>query len=56
MSFDCRRALDAGLAPRPLTATIDDTAAWLAHRDNAGAWKLVLGAEREREIVAATGS
>jgi 2'-hydroxyisoflavone reductase len=55
MSFDCRRALDAGLVLRPLTATIDDTAAWLSTRDNAGAWKLVLDADRERAIVAATG-
>jgi 2'-hydroxyisoflavone reductase len=50
MEFDCRRARDAGLALRPLTATIDDTAAWLAARENALAWKLVLGAGREREI------
>lgn len=52
MSFDCSRAARAGLAPRPLTATIADTAAWLATRDNSGAWKNVLGAQREREIVA----
>jgi nucleoside-diphosphate-sugar epimerase len=51
--FDCRRAASAGLVPRPLTSTIADTAAWLQHRDNAGAWKLVLGAAREREIAAA---
>jgi len=54
MAFDCRRALGAGLAPRPLTATVDDTLAWLLQRDNADAWKLVLGGERERAIVAAT--
>jgi 2'-hydroxyisoflavone reductase len=53
MEFDCTRAADAGLVPRPLTSTIDDTAAWLAARDNAGAWKHVLSAERERAVVAA---
>ena len=53
MEFDCRRAALAGLVPRPLTSTIADTAAWLATRDNAGAWKLVLGGAREREIVEA---
>ncbi|HEY1329458.1 MAG TPA: NAD-dependent epimerase/dehydratase family protein [Casimicrobiaceae bacterium] len=53
LSFDCGRAARAGLAPRPLTSTIADTAAWLAARANAGAWKNVLSAEREREIVEA---
>jgi 2'-hydroxyisoflavone reductase len=52
LSFDCSRAAASGLVPRPLTSTITDTAAWLATRDNSGAWKNVLGAEREREIVA----
>ncbi len=52
MGFDCRAALQAGLAPRPLTATIEDTAAWLVCRDHAGAWKQVLTAARERAIVA----
>jgi 2'-hydroxyisoflavone reductase len=51
LSFDCSRAARAGLVPRPLTSTIADTAAWLATRDNADAWKNVLTAEREREIV-----
>jgi len=53
MEFDCRRAASAGLVPRPLTSTIADTAAWLQSRDNTGAWKVVLGAAREREIAAA---
>jgi 2'-hydroxyisoflavone reductase len=53
MEFDCRRAAGAGLVPRPLTSTIADTAAWLQSRDNAGAWKVVLGGAREREIAAA---
>jgi 2'-hydroxyisoflavone reductase len=53
MTFDCRRALEAGLMPRPLVGTIDDTAAWLASRDNAGAWKVVLSGAKEREILQA---
>lgn len=52
LSFDCSRAARANLVPRPLTSTIADTAAWLATRDNGDAWKHVLSAEREREIVA----
>ncbi len=28
-----------------------DTAAWLAARDNAGAWKAVLTADAEREVL-----
>ena len=53
MEFDCRRAAHAGLVPRPLTTTIADTAAWLATRDNAGAWKHVLDGVKERAILAA---
>jgi len=53
MTFDCRRAAQAGLVPRPLTGTIDDSAAWLATRDNGGAWKVVMSGAKEREIVAA---
>jgi 2'-hydroxyisoflavone reductase len=53
LSFACSRAAATGLVPRPLTSTIADTAAWLAARDNTDAWKNVVGAEREREIVAA---
>ena len=37
---------------RPLAATIDDTAAWLASRENTGAWSHVLGAGSERGLVA----
>ncbi len=51
--FDCRRAQGEGLVVRPLAATIDDTAAWLAGRDNAGAWREVLTAAQERSLVAA---
>ena len=52
MEFDCGRALAAGLSIRPLAETIDATAAWLAARDNSGAWKAVLTADAEKEILA----
>ena len=56
MEFDCRRAASAGLRIRPLADTIDATAQWLAARDNTGAWKAVLTAAQEREILAAATS
>ncbi|MFO1395636.1 MAG: hypothetical protein U1F48_01105 [Burkholderiales bacterium] len=56
MEIDCRKAARAGLAVRPLAATIADTAAWLAQRSDPNAWKDVLGADAEREILAARGS
>ncbi len=49
---DSGKAQAAGLRARPVAATIADTAAWLAQRDNAGAWKVVLGAEAEMAIAA----
>ena len=52
MEFDCRRAQAAGLSIRPLAETVDATAAWLAARDNSSAWKAVLTAEAEQEILA----
>ena len=52
MEFDCRRATAAGMRIRPLPETIDATAAWLAARDNGNAWKAVLTASAEREILA----
>jgi hypothetical protein len=52
MTMDCSRAQRAGLATRPLVQTVTDTAAWLAARDNAGAWKQVLGADAERALLA----
>jgi 2'-hydroxyisoflavone reductase len=55
MEFDCRRAEAAGLRVRPLAETIDATATWLSARDNSGAWKAVLTAEREKDILAAAG-
>ena len=55
MAIDCSKAQAAGLRTRPLAETIADTAAWLAQRDNAAAWKDVLSAGAEREILAASG-
>ncbi len=52
MEVDCRRATAAGMRSRPLAETIEATAAWLAQRDNAPAWKAVLTADAEREIAA----
>jgi 2'-hydroxyisoflavone reductase len=49
---DIRKAQAAGLRARPVAATIADTAAWLAQRDNTGAWKAVLAAEAEMTIAA----
>ena len=51
MTMDCARAKAARLATRPLADTIADTAAWLATRDNAGAWKHVLTADAERTLL-----
>lgn len=54
MQIDCTKAERAGLRTRPLAQTIDDTAAWLVQRDNREAWKDVMGADAEREILTAT--
>jgi 2'-hydroxyisoflavone reductase len=43
----------AGLAHRSLAATLRDTAAWLAARDNTGAWQKVITAEQEASLLAA---
>jgi 2'-hydroxyisoflavone reductase len=50
---DCTKAQHTGLAMRPLAAIVADTAAWLVARDNAVAWRNVLTAQAEREILAA---
>ena len=52
MAFDCTRASRAGLATRPLAQIVADTAVWLAARDDADAWKNVLTAQGEAEILA----
>jgi 2'-hydroxyisoflavone reductase len=51
MEFSCARAFAHGLALRPLEDTIDDTAAWLDTRRDDGAWRNVLSADRERELL-----
>ena len=51
MQIDCTKAQRAGLRTRAIEATVRDTAQWLAQRDNAGAWKDVLTADAEREIL-----
>jgi len=51
MAMDCSRARAAGLAIRPLTDTIRDTAAWLSVRDNAGAWQHVMSGDVERKLL-----
>jgi 2'-hydroxyisoflavone reductase len=51
MSMSCARAHAAGLSIRPLRATIQDTADWLAERDNAGAWKQMMSADAERALL-----
>jgi 2'-hydroxyisoflavone reductase len=51
MTMDCSRAERAGMTIRPLADTLADTAAWLAARDNAGAWKHVLPADVERRLL-----
>jgi len=51
MAMDCSRAQAAGLAIRPLADTIRDTAAWLATRDNAGAWQQVISGDVERKLL-----
>jgi hypothetical protein len=56
MHINCDTARRSGLRTRPLAQTIADTAAWLAGRDNAGAWKHVLSAEAERRILDAAGA
>ncbi|MCC7039821.1 MAG: NAD-dependent epimerase/dehydratase family protein [Burkholderiales bacterium] len=55
MQIDCTRAQRAGLRTRPLAATIADTAAWLAQRDNASAWRDVLSADAERDVIRTSG-
>jgi 2'-hydroxyisoflavone reductase len=53
MQLDTGRAQHAGLAMRPLADIVADTGTWLAQRDNAGAWKDVLKADAERDVLVA---
>ena len=52
LAIDCTKAQRAGLRTRALAKTVVDTGAWLAARDNAGAWQHVLGPDQERAILA----
>jgi 2'-hydroxyisoflavone reductase len=54
MEFSCARAFAQGLQVRPLAQTIDDTAAWLATRDEVNAWRNVLSADKERALLASS--
>ncbi|MEO8486932.1 MAG: NAD-dependent epimerase/dehydratase family protein [Betaproteobacteria bacterium] len=49
---DDKRARDTGLVARALSATVGDTAAWLAGRWRPDAWQHVLTVERERRLLA----
>ncbi len=51
MEFACAKAIAQGLAIRPLESTLDDTAAWLAARDNSGAWRSTLPAAKEQKLL-----
>ena len=51
MSFSCGKAVGHGLRFRPLESTLADTSAWLAQRDNAGAWRHVLSAAKEDALL-----
>jgi 2'-hydroxyisoflavone reductase len=53
MEFSSARAFAQGLRIRPLSQTIDDTAAWLATRAEDYAWRDVLSADKERALLAA---
>jgi 2'-hydroxyisoflavone reductase len=53
MSFSCGKAVGHGLRFRSLERTIADTAAWLAQRDNAEAWRNVLSAAKEDTLLQA---
>jgi hypothetical protein len=54
MEFSSARAFAQGLQVRPLAQTIDDTAAWLATRDEVNAWRNVLSADKERALLASS--
>ncbi len=52
MEFSCARAFAHGLTIRPLSETVDDTAAWLAAREENSPWRNVLSADKERALLA----
>lgn len=51
MHFSAERAIATGVTLTPLEQTIDDVAAWLDTRNDPNAWRNVLGADKERELV-----
>jgi 2'-hydroxyisoflavone reductase len=51
MQASAAKARAGGLGIRPLAHTLADTAAWLAARDNDGAWKGVMTVDVERALV-----
>jgi len=53
MSVSCGKAIGHGLRFRSLERTLADTSAWLAQRDNAGAWRNVLSAAKEDALLQA---
>jgi 2'-hydroxyisoflavone reductase len=53
MSFSCGKAIGHGLRFRLLERTLADTSAWLAQRDNTGAWRNVLSAAKEDALLQA---
>ncbi len=53
MEIDCGKAQRAGMPTRPLADTVRDTAAWLRERPNADAWRDVMSADKERDVLAA---
>jgi 2'-hydroxyisoflavone reductase len=53
MSFSVAKALAHGLRFRLLERTLADTAAWLAERDHAAAWRNVMPAEAEAALAGA---
>jgi hypothetical protein len=55
MEFDCRRARRRARTAAAHVDTIADTAAWLRGRDNAGAWKLVLGGRASARSLRSAG-
>lgn len=52
-TFDIQKALDAGLAFRPLADTVNDTLAWQATRPDNWEWQNGLAPQREAELLRA---
>jgi len=50
-AFEVRKALEAGLAFRPLSETVRDTLAWARKRPADHKWRAGLTRQRERELL-----